>query len=196
MVGAVRGSAGEPAGRPVEASIVEIGCAVQSLAALAVHDPRRDVYSDLAAMRRAVAGMRWASVGLVRRAAESPGADWPRTAESGAAGSELAGSEPGGSGAAGSEPGGSGSAGVGSAVVGWIGDQEVARGGDQTAVAVAVLDRLLAPGAELVTLLAGQAADPDLGARAAEHVRKVSPAAEVVCYDGGMADVVLLIGVE
>src|ERR1022692_3030485 len=44
--------------------------------------------------------------------------------------------------------------------------------------------------------LAGQAADPDLGARAAEHVRKVSPAAEVVCYDGGMADVVLLIGVE
>jgi dihydroxyacetone kinase-like predicted kinase len=47
-----------PAGWPV----IEIGCPVQSLAALAVHDPLRDRADDVAAMRRAVAGMRWATV--------------------------------------------------------------------------------------------------------------------------------------
>lgn len=47
-----------PPGWPV----LEIGCAIQSLAALAVHDPRRDPDADLAAMARAVAGMRWGTV--------------------------------------------------------------------------------------------------------------------------------------
>jgi DAK2 domain fusion protein YloV len=47
-----------PAGWPV----LEIDCAIQSLAALAVHDPRRDPQADLAAMARAAAGMRWASL--------------------------------------------------------------------------------------------------------------------------------------
>jgi len=47
-----------PPGWPV----IEIDCPIQSLAALAVHDPQCDPAADLAAMRRAAAGMRWASV--------------------------------------------------------------------------------------------------------------------------------------
>jgi fatty acid kinase len=47
-----------PPGWPV----LETGCDVQLLAAVAVHDPRRDAEADLASMSRAVAGMRWASV--------------------------------------------------------------------------------------------------------------------------------------
>jgi DAK2 domain fusion protein YloV len=47
-----------PPGWPV----LQIGCDVQLLAALAVHDPQRDADADLASMSRAVAGMRWASV--------------------------------------------------------------------------------------------------------------------------------------
>jgi dihydroxyacetone kinase-like predicted kinase len=42
--------------------VLAVGSEVQLLAALAVHDPGRDANADLASMRRAVAGMRWASV--------------------------------------------------------------------------------------------------------------------------------------
>jgi hypothetical protein len=84
----------------------------------------------------------------------------------------------------------------GAGLVGWIGAQEVLRGDDQAAVATAVLDRLLAPGAELVTLLTGQVAAPGLSELAVAHVRRICPAAEVVCYDGGMTSPVLLIGAE
>jgi len=140
-------------GPPVEGPVVEIGCQIQMLAALAVHDPERDLADDVAAMRRAVAAMRYASVG--------PSA-----------------------------------AGTGTDLVGRIGDEEVLRGGDQVAVATAVIDRLLASSAELVTLLSGQAAEPGLADLAAAHVRRISPAAEVVCYDGGMSGAVMLIGAE
>ncbi len=140
-------------GPAVEGPVVEIGCQIQMLAALAVHDPERDLADDVAAMRRAVAAMRYASVG--------PSA-----------------------------------AGTGTDLVGRIGDEEVLRGGDQVAVATAVIDRLLASSAELVTLLSGQAAEPGLADLAAAHVRRISPAAEVVCYDGGMSGAVMLIGAE
>jgi len=62
-----------PAGWPV----LETGCVVQSLAALAVHDPQRDPGADLAAMSRAAAGMRWASLsaGEGGGPAASPGAE-------------------------------------------------------------------------------------------------------------------------
>ena len=42
--------------------VLAVASDVQLLAALAVHDPQRDADADLASMRRAVAGMRWASV--------------------------------------------------------------------------------------------------------------------------------------
>jgi DAK2 domain fusion protein YloV len=147
--GAVGSGTEPPAGWPV----IDIDCAVQALAALAVHDPLRELQDDVAAMRRAVQAMRWGSVGL----ADGPG--------------DLA-------------------------LVGRIGDQPVAAGADQRAVAVAVLDRLLAPGAELVTLLSGQAADSHLHEQVAADLRGTRPALEVVCYDGGMSGAILLIGAE
>jgi dihydroxyacetone kinase-like predicted kinase len=47
-----------PPGWPV----IEVESSVQSLAAVAVHDPGSDQAADVAAMRRAVAGVRWASL--------------------------------------------------------------------------------------------------------------------------------------
>jgi uncharacterized protein len=63
-------------------------------------------------------------------------------------------------------------------------------------VAAAVIDRLIGPETELLTLLTGQEAGPGAGQLAADHVAAVAPAVEVVCYDGGMASAVLLIGAE
>jgi len=63
-------------------------------------------------------------------------------------------------------------------------------------VAVAVADVLLDGGAELVTLVQGKLADSGLASVVERHVRGASPAAEVVCYDGGPADFFLLIGAE
>jgi len=84
----------------------------------------------------------------------------------------------------------------GATVVGRIGATAVAAGTSQADVARAVIDELLSPGAELVTLLTGQAADADLGVRVAERAAQVAPAAEVTCFDGGMPGAVLLIGAE
>jgi len=58
-----------PPGWPV----IEVESPVQSLAAAAVHDPGSDQAADVAAMRRAVAGVRWASV-----VASGPGEHGPR----------------------------------------------------------------------------------------------------------------------
>ncbi len=60
----------------------------------------------------------------------------------------------------------------------------------------AVLGRLAGPETELLTLVTGQGADPIAGRLAAGQVAAIAPAAEVVCYDGGMASAVLLIGAE
>ncbi len=135
-----------PSGWPV----IEIGSPVQSLAALAVHDPGRDPHADLAAMRRAAAGMRW---GAVTQPAGEPCA-------------------------------------------GQIAGQVAATGTSLAEVTAAVIDRLLSPETELLTLVAGQAASPGIVRGAADHVAVVAPAVEVVCYDGGMAGTVLLIGAE
>src|SRR5258708_11329634 len=61
--------AGFVAGRwPPGWPVLEVECLVQSLAALAVHEPGRDQDADLGAMRTAVAGMRWASLSLAQDA--------------------------------------------------------------------------------------------------------------------------------
>jgi len=141
-----------PPGWPV----IEARSAIGVLAALAVHDPERDLMADAASMSRAAAGVRVASV-------------------------EMAG-----------EPGEAG----GAAVLGRVGDAVAAAGSSQAEVAREVIGALLAPGAELVTLLMGQAADADLALRAADRAAAVAPGAEVMCVDGGMPGAVLLIGAE
>jgi hypothetical protein len=142
------------AGRPEsDVQVIGISSGVQALAALAVHDPRRELSEDAASMRRAVAGMRHASVHR-----EASSAD-PMFA-------------------------------------GQVIGLTVARGADPVTVTLAVIDRLLGPGAELVTVLSGLAADQALIDLAVAHVRRIAPAADVACYDGGMASAVVLIGAE
>ncbi|MGN6794048.1 MAG: DAK2 domain-containing protein [Streptosporangiaceae bacterium] len=61
--------------------VLEVGSEVQLLAALAVHDPGRGPEADLASMRRAVAGMRWASVRSRSPHADLSGVPFPGLAE-------------------------------------------------------------------------------------------------------------------
>jgi len=137
-----------------QALVIDVRSPVQALAAVAVHDPQRDLADDAAAMSRAAASMRYASVG--------PAAAGHRRTP----------------------------------VVGRIGEDVVVRGASQGEIAIAVADTLLAGGAELVTLVQGERAEPGLSQLVAGHLRQVTPAAEVVCYEGGPADAFLLIGAE
>lgn len=70
-------------------------------------------------------------------------------------------------------------------------------GSDLYTVATDVLDRLLAGGGELVTIVAG-AEDPDgaLAARCAAYVEESHPAVDVVVYDGGQQRYQLLMSAE
>jgi len=81
-------------------------------------------------------------------------------------------------------------------VTGVTGAGEVARGSDQAAVAAAVVGALVGEQTELVTVLTGQGADHGLGDSAAATAAALAPGADVLCYDGGMAGAVLLVGAE
>ena len=139
-----------PPGWPV----IEVESPVQSLAAVAVHDGGSDQAVDVAAMQRAVDGVRWASL-----VASGPGEQGPR-------------------------------------FCGYTADGTTAAGDDQASVAFALADSLLATGPEMITLLSGRDADRDLSAAVAARVAASAPTVEVVCYDGDMASVVLVIGAE
>ncbi len=70
-------------------------------------------------------------------------------------------------------------------------------GSDLADVAATVTDRLLGGGGELVTLVAGAAADAaQLAASCVDHIRRTHPHVDVVVYDGGQDRYPLLIGVE
>jgi DAK2 domain fusion protein YloV len=76
-------------------------------------------------------------------------------------------------------------------------DGDVALIGTELAsVAVTLLDRMLAAGGELVTLVLGATAPADLGPRIESHVREHHLAVDTVTYEGGQLPVPLLIGVE
>jgi DAK2 domain fusion protein YloV len=139
-----------PPGWPV----IEVESPVQSLAAVAVHDGGSDQAADIASMRRAVAGVRWASL-----VASAPGEHGPR-------------------------------------YHGYTADGIAAVGEDQASVAFALADLLLANGPEMITLLTGRDADHELPAAVTARVAASALSAEVVCYDGGMASAVLVMGAE
>lgn len=69
-------------------------------------------------------------------------------------------------------------------------------GPDRATVAVTLLDRMLLGGGELVTLVTGAAAPPDLAPRLTGHLQRQWPAVEVVAYVGGQPYPDLLVGVE
>lgn len=75
------------------------------------------------------------------------------------------------------------------------GDVAVIRA-DVAETATTVLDRMLAAGGELVTLVLGATAPPDLAARVESHVRDGHMAVDTVVYHGGQDPSPLLIGVE
>ncbi|MFN8169981.1 MAG: DAK2 domain-containing protein [Candidatus Nanopelagicales bacterium] len=81
-------------------------------------------------------------------------------------------------------------------VLGIVGGDIVEIGGSVEQVAVAVLDRLLGTGGELVTLVRGTDADDDVAATVSRRLRRSHPGVEVVVYDGGQPFWPLILGVE
>jgi len=68
VAGLARAAAARLGDEGIDVSVVPARSALQGIAAMAVHDPRRSFRSDVAAMSRAAAGMRYGSV-------TGPGAD-------------------------------------------------------------------------------------------------------------------------
>lgn len=69
-------------------------------------------------------------------------------------------------------------------------------GEDVAAVAKAVTARMLDAGGELVTLITGRTAQPDLAVDLADELRRERPEIDCQVYDGGQDGATLLIGVE
>ena len=69
-------------------------------------------------------------------------------------------------------------------------------GSDLDQVAGDVVDRLLSPGVEMLTLVTGADTDPGLAERVAQHVRDQRVDVEVVVYDGGQEHYPLFVAVE
>jgi dihydroxyacetone kinase-like predicted kinase len=69
-------------------------------------------------------------------------------------------------------------------------------GGNLVETGIIVLDRMLAAGGEMVTLVIGADAPADLADRLEAHVHDSHLAVDTVVYDGGQETCLLLIGVE
>ncbi len=81
-------------------------------------------------------------------------------------------------------------------VLGLLEGDVVLLGADLEAVAIELVDRMLAGGGELVTVVTGADAPAGAGDRLRTTVEHRHPAAEVVVYDGGQPHYPLLLGVE
>ncbi|MGC0374565.1 DAK2 domain-containing protein [Streptomyces sp. SAI-229] len=81
-------------------------------------------------------------------------------------------------------------------VLGLVDGDVAVIGQDLTATAEAVLDRMLAAGGELVTLVLGDDAPASVAARLETRVREGYLAVDTVVYHGGRQGALLLIGVE
>jgi DAK2 domain fusion protein YloV len=68
--------------------------------------------------------------------------------------------------------------------------------GDLADAARRVVDLMLPGGGELVTLVTGEDADPDLAPAVVEHIERTRPGVDTVVYAGGQPRYPLLIGVE
>ncbi|WP_410574866.1 DAK2 domain-containing protein [Amycolatopsis sp. cmx-4-61] len=168
---ALTAAADAAAGHPMAAGrdVVVIPCAspVQVLAALAVHDAGRRTNDDVVAMAEAAAATRRGEL----RIAQEESLTWVGRAQSGD-------------------------------VVGLVDDEVVliepapASETNLVAAAMKVLNRMLALGGELVTVLSGAAAPPGVAEELAEQLRVEHPEVELAGYASGQADAVLLMGVE
>jgi uncharacterized protein len=81
-------------------------------------------------------------------------------------------------------------------VLGVVEGDFVVIGDDVRAVAVGVVERMLAAGGELVTIVAGSESDRALADAVTDAVRRNHPGVDTVVYVGGQPRYPLLIGVE
>jgi uncharacterized protein len=81
-------------------------------------------------------------------------------------------------------------------VLGVVEGDFVVIGDDVRAVAVGVVERMLAAGGELVTVVAGSESDRALADTVTDAVRRSHPGVDTVVYVGGQPRYPLLIGVE
>lgn len=81
-------------------------------------------------------------------------------------------------------------------VLGIVSGEIALLGDDLATMAVEVLERLLQPGGELVTLVVGDRAEPTLLDSVAGSLRRLHPEIEISVLTGGQAAYPLLIGVE
>ncbi|GAA2774678.1 hypothetical protein GCM10020219_051250 [Nonomuraea dietziae] len=81
-------------------------------------------------------------------------------------------------------------------VLGMIDGDVAVIGGSLTEVAALIVDRMVAGGGELVTLVTGAGAPVRLAASVEERLAATRPDVEVVVYDGEQGGYPLLIGVE
>ncbi|MDX3097312.1 DAK2 domain-containing protein [Streptomyces sp. ME01-24h] len=81
-------------------------------------------------------------------------------------------------------------------VLGLIDGDVAVIGGNLVETGITVLDRMLAAGGEMVTLVIGADAPADLADRLEAHVHDSHLAVDTVVYDGGQETCLLLIGVE
>ncbi|MEV5709779.1 DAK2 domain-containing protein [Actinoallomurus sp. NPDC052274] len=145
----------------VHAAVVPARASVQSLAALAVHDPLRRFEDDVIAMTRAAGATRSGRL-------ETAGSE---------AVTSVGMCRPGD-------------------VLGLVDGDVAVIGADASLLAAGVLDRMLSPGSELVTLIVGDGAPDGLADRVCERLYAVRPDVEVAVYHGGQDRHLLLIGVE
>ncbi|WHT23707.1 DAK2 domain-containing protein [Crossiella sp. CA-258035] len=76
-------------------------------------------------------------------------------------------------------------------------DREVVLIGSRPAEAVCeLLDRMLSAGGELVTLLLGESAPPELVGEVEEHLRRAHPEVDLASYPGGSRGAMVLLGIE
>ncbi len=149
--------------------VVVVPCAspVQVLSAVAVHDPRRRAGDDVVAMAEAAAATRRGEVVVATEAAIT----WIGACEAGDvlgfADGEVVLIEPG-------PPG--------------VDALDRA--------ACGVVSRMLTVGGELVTALLGADAPDELATELEDYLRRVHPETELVVYQGGQRDAVLVLGVE
>jgi dihydroxyacetone kinase-like predicted kinase len=149
--------------------VVVVPCAspVQVLAAVAVHDPRRRAGDDVVAMAEAAAATRRGEVVLATEAAIT----WIGACEAGDvlgfADGEVMLIEPG--------------------------PADVAA---LDRAACGVVKRMLAVGGELVTALVGADAPDELATELEDFLRREHPETELVVYQGGQHNAVLVLGVE
>ncbi|WP_042373749.1 DAK2 domain-containing protein [Streptacidiphilus neutrinimicus] len=72
----------------------------------------------------------------------------------------------------------------------------IGEAGEMVATAATVLDRMLAAGGEMVTLIVGEDAVPGLADALVAHLRRTNPVVDAVVYEGGQGAAPLVVGVE